>query len=85
MIQSASQLTERERNFIKAFAPNPEMSACNKWLAERLDTSPQGVCSIALRLIDHRLVSKEYTRNGWYGYKLTQDGRNIYNQLKEEK
>jgi len=85
MIQSASQLTERERDFIMSFN-SPEDCLSNKTLIERMNSTPETVCCYGRRLIKLYLVFKKPLINKDHRiYALTQAGRDIYNQLMEEK
>jgi len=79
MIQSASQLTERERDFIKAFIP--PFSGSTKWLAERINSSVNHISGIAKRLLKYGLIEREKNWGNMYHYELTKAGLKIYNQL----
>jgi DNA-binding MarR family transcriptional regulator len=90
MIVSSSQLTERERDLIKALNDGIRRYSYsgyyNNYLAKRINTSPQYISYLLKRLMQYRLVDRikidelHRRRNCYY---LTQAGREIYNQLTE--
>jgi len=94
MITSPSQLTERERDFIKAWSLDPDIPNTAKTIARRMKASHNHACQLAKRLfragILYRLRNNKFTNknpnvsNKGYIYMLTQTGMNIYDQLYTE-